>query len=159
MSQPALFEIQGLRAATAEGDVEILKGVDLRVDEGEVHALMGPNGSGKSTLANVVLGSPEYVITQGRILFKGDDITDWPIDVRGKAGLFLAFQYPQEVPGVSVLNFLRQSLSARKGIVWAGVGAAIAFFIAKLVTGGRVPEDIEREGLDLGEHGERAYNY
>ena len=116
MSQPALFEIQGLRAATAEGDVEILKGVDLRVDEGEVHALMGPNGSGKSTLANVVLGSPEYVITQGRILFKGDDITDWPIDVRGKAGLFLAFQYPQEVPGVSVLNFLRQSLSARKGI-------------------------------------------
>ena len=77
---------------------------------------MGPNGSGKSTLANALLGSPEYEVTAGRILFKGDDITDWGPDVRGKAGMFLAFQYPQAIPGVSVLNFLRQALSARKGI-------------------------------------------
>jgi Fe-S cluster assembly ATP-binding protein len=77
---------------------------------------MGPNGSGKSTLASVLLGSPEYVVTAGSIRFRGEDITEWPTDVRGKAGIFLAFQYPQEIAGVSVLNFLRQSLSARKGI-------------------------------------------
>ena len=120
MADAPLFEIAGLRARTVEGPadsrVEILTGVDLVVGEGEVHALMGPNGSGKSTLANVLLGSPEYEITAGTIRFRGEDITDWPPDVRGKAGIFLAFQYPQEIPGVSVLNFLRQSLSARKGI-------------------------------------------
>ena len=77
---------------------------------------MGPNGSGKSTLATTLLGSPEYEVTAGRILFKGDDITTWDTEVRGKAGLFLAFQYPQQVQGVSVINFLRQALSARKGI-------------------------------------------
>jgi Fe-S cluster assembly ATP-binding protein len=95
---------------------DILRGVDLTVGRGEVHALMGPNGSGKSTLASTLLGSPEYEVTGGRIHFKGDDITDWPADVRGKSGMFLAFQYPQEFAGVSVLNFLRQALSARKGI-------------------------------------------
>jgi Fe-S cluster assembly ATP-binding protein len=116
MSTAPLFEIIGLHAATTEGGVEILKGLDLTVDAGEVHALMGPNGSGKSTLASVLLGSPEYEVTAGSIKFRGEDITEWPADVRGKAGIFLAFQYPQEIPGVSVLNFLRQSLSARKGI-------------------------------------------
>ena len=83
---------------------------------GEVHALMGPNGSGKSTLANTLMGATDYEITAGRIRFKGDDITDWDADVRGKAGVFLAFQYPEEIPGVSVINFLRQALSARRGI-------------------------------------------
>jgi Fe-S cluster assembly ATP-binding protein len=76
---------------------------------------MGPNGSGKSTLASTLLGSPEYQVTSGQIRFKGDDITEWGTDDRGKAGLFLAFQYPQAIPGVSVINFLRQALSARKG--------------------------------------------
>ena len=113
MSEP-LFTIEGLRV-TVEG-VEILKGVDLTVNRGEVHALMGPNGSGKSTLANTLLGHPDYQVTAGRILFKGDDVTELPSDVRGKAGLFLAFQYPEEIPGVSVVQFLRQALSARKGI-------------------------------------------
>ncbi|MXW76530.1 MAG: Fe-S cluster assembly ATPase SufC [Acidimicrobiaceae bacterium] len=116
MTTVPLFEIDGLHASTVEGDIEILKGIDLQVGVGEVHALMGPNGSGKSTLANVILGSPEYQVTAGSIRFRGEDVTEWPTDVRGKAGLFLAFQYPQEIPGVSVLNFLRQSLSARKGI-------------------------------------------
>ncbi|MBT5138289.1 MAG: Fe-S cluster assembly ATPase SufC [Acidimicrobiaceae bacterium] len=116
MSEVPLFEIKGLYASTVEGGIEILKGVDLAVGIGEVHALMGPNGSGKSTLASVLLGSPEYEVTGGSIHFRGEDVTEWPADVRGKAGLFLAFQYPQEIPGVSVLNFLRQSLSARKGI-------------------------------------------
>ncbi len=77
---------------------------------------MGPNGSGKSTLASTLLASPEYEVTHGRILYKGDDITDWPTDERAKAGMFLAFQYPQEIAGVSVIQFLRQALSARKGI-------------------------------------------
>jgi Fe-S cluster assembly ATP-binding protein len=111
-----LFAIDDLRAAPAEdGAAEILKGVDLTIGPGEIHALMGPNGSGKSTLASTLLGSPEYRVTGGSVRFKGDDITDWPTDVRAKAGMFLAFQYPQEIAGVSVLNFLRQALSARKG--------------------------------------------
>ncbi len=110
-----LFEVRDLHASTTDG-VEILRGVDLVVDHGEVHALMGPNGSGKSTLASVLLGSPEYVVTSGSVRFRGDEITEWTADVRGRAGIFLAFQYPLEITGVSVINFLRQSLSARKGI-------------------------------------------
>jgi Fe-S cluster assembly ATP-binding protein len=116
MSTP-LFAIEDLHVSTVVDDpVEILRGVDLEIGAGEVHALMGPNGSGKSTLASTLLGSPEYQVTSGRIRFRGDDVTEWPTDVRAKAGMFLAFQYPQEIQGVSVLNFLRQALSARKGI-------------------------------------------
>ncbi|MBV9284550.1 MAG: Fe-S cluster assembly ATPase SufC, partial [Acidimicrobiia bacterium] len=100
----------------ATDEHEILRGVDLTISRGEIHALMGPNGSGKSTLANSLLGNPDYQVTAGRILFKGEDVTTWPTDVRGKSGMFLAFQYPQEIPGVSVINFLRQALSGRKGI-------------------------------------------
>jgi Fe-S cluster assembly ATP-binding protein len=118
-----LFRIEGLHARPADPDAaetgtgpEILRGIDLSIERGEVHALMGPNGSGKSTLANVLLANPEYQVTAGRLLFEGDDITGWPTDVRAKAGLFLAFQYPQEIAGVSVIQFLRQALSARKGI-------------------------------------------
>jgi Fe-S cluster assembly ATP-binding protein len=113
-----LFRIEDLHARPAEppGAAEIVRGVDLVVRPGEVHALMGPNGSGKSTLASVLLANPEYEVTKGRLWFKGDDVTDWPTDVRAKSGLFLGFQYPQEIPGVSVIQFLRQALSARKGI-------------------------------------------
>ena len=110
-----LFEISDLHASTTDG-APILRGIDLVVDRGEAHAIMGPNGSGKSTLASVLLGSPEYLVTGGSARFRGDDITDWSTDVRGKAGIFLAFQYPLEIAGVSVINFLRQALSARKGI-------------------------------------------
>jgi len=113
-----LLQIEGLRARPTgvAGASDILQGVDLTVAAGEVHALMGPNGSGKSTLASTLLASPEYEVTGGRIVFEGDDVTDWDTEIRGKAGMFLAFQYPQQVQGVSVINFLRQALSARKGI-------------------------------------------
>ncbi len=113
-SEP-IFEVTDLHASATDG-VEILRGVDLVVHPGEIHALMGPNGSGKSTLASVLLGSPEYEVTSGSVRFRGDEITDWSPDVRGKAGIFLAFQYPLEIAGVSVINFLRQALSARKGL-------------------------------------------
>jgi Fe-S cluster assembly ATP-binding protein len=109
-----LFEVNDLHVVVEE--TEILKGVDLVLNQGEIHALMGPNGSGKSTLANTLLGNPDYRVTGGRILFKGEDITTWPTDVRGKAGMFLAFQYPEEIAGVPVIQFLRQALSARKGL-------------------------------------------
>jgi len=114
MSGAPLFEIEDLHVS-ADGN-EILRGVDLTIGVGEIHALMGPNGSGKSTLAGALLGSPDYEVTKGRIRYKGDDITKWGPDERGKAGVFLAFQYPQTIAGVSVINFLRQALSARKGI-------------------------------------------
>ena len=93
-------------------DKEILRGVNLTVRQGETHALMGPNGSGKSTLANVIMGHPKYVVTQGEILFKGVNILELSADKRARMGLFLAFQYPSSVPGVTVANFLRRALEA-----------------------------------------------
>jgi len=113
MSDQPLLVVDDLRASV-EG-TEILKGVSLTVDRGQIHALMGPNGSGKSTLANVLMGHPAYVVTGGRIYFKGDDVTKLTPDKRGQAGMFLAFQYPEEIPGVSVVNFLRAALSNRTG--------------------------------------------
>ena len=106
--------VAGLRASV--DGVEVLRGVDLEVAAGEVHALMGPNGSGKSTLANALLGSGAYEVTRGSIRFKGEDITALPTDERAARGLFLGFQHPEEIPGVSVLNFLRQAMAVRKGI-------------------------------------------
>jgi len=95
-------------------DKEILRGVNLTVRQGETHALMGPNGSGKSTLANVIMGHPKYVVTQGEILFKGVNILELSADKRARMGLFLAFQYPSSVPGVTVANFLRRALEAKR---------------------------------------------
>jgi Fe-S cluster assembly ATP-binding protein len=106
------LEIRNLHVRIEER--EILKGVDLTIDRGEVHALMGPNGSGKSTLANTLLGHPSYEITEGSIAFKGEDITEAEPHERAKAGLFLAFQYPVAIPGVSVANFLRMAINAKR---------------------------------------------
>jgi Fe-S cluster assembly ATP-binding protein len=109
----ATLEVQGLHVEV-EGK-EILNGIDLVVPQGEVHAIMGPNGSGKSTLANVIMGRSTYTITAGKILFKGQDITPLTPDRRAQMGLFLAFQYPTEIPGVSVVNFLRSAYNSVKG--------------------------------------------
>jgi len=111
-----LLRVADLHAKAVEGDHEILRGFSLTVQEGEVHAIMGPNGSGKSTLANVLLASPAYEVTGGTVAYKGDDISALSTTERAKLGIFLGFQYPQEISGVSVLQFLRQALSARKGI-------------------------------------------
>jgi Fe-S cluster assembly ATP-binding protein len=113
MASSPLLTIEGLHARA--GDTEIIKGLDLTVDRGEIHALMGPNGSGKSTLASVLMGQPSYEVTAGRILYNGEDIAEWTPDERGRAGMFLGFQYPEEIPGVSVVNFLRTALSNRTG--------------------------------------------
>ena len=109
-----LLEIENLHASV--GGVEILKGVDLTVAQGEIHALMGPNGSGKSTLASVLMGSPTFEITEGRVLYKGRDIAEDDPTTRGQNGMFLAFQHPEAIPGVSVIQFLRQALSNRTGV-------------------------------------------
>jgi Fe-S cluster assembly ATP-binding protein len=109
----ATLEIRGLEVSVEGKD--ILKGIDLLVRQGETHALMGPNGSWKSTLANVLMGRPGYVITGGQILFKGEDISKLTADKRAERGLFLAMQYPVEIPGVSIVNFLRTAYKNVKG--------------------------------------------
>jgi Fe-S cluster assembly ATP-binding protein len=107
----ALLEIKNLHVALEDG-TEIVKGVDLAVDTSQVHAIMGPNGSGKSTLAYALMGHPAYQITEGQILLDGEDITEAEADVRAHRGLFLAFQYPHAVPGVTVTSFLRSAINA-----------------------------------------------
>ena len=90
---------------------QILKGFSLNINPGEVHAIMGPNGSGKSTLANVVMGNPVYEVTEGSVIFEGEDITEEPVDNRAKLGMFLAFQYPESIPGVTIVNMLKTALT------------------------------------------------
>jgi Fe-S cluster assembly ATP-binding protein len=107
----ALLELKNLHVALEDG-TEIVKGVDLAVNADEVHAIMGPNGSGKSTLAYALMGHPAYEITDGQILFDGEDVTEMEADERAQRGLFLAFQYPHAVPGVTVTSFLRSAINA-----------------------------------------------
>jgi Fe-S cluster assembly ATP-binding protein len=113
MAEP-LLKIVNLHAEIAEQGTEILRGVDLEINEGEIHAIMGPNGSGKSTLSKVISGHPAYEVTDGEILFRGESVLDMEPDERAKAGIFLAFQYPVEIPGVSIANFLRTALNSRR---------------------------------------------
>src|SRR3954451_4898103 len=108
----ALLEIKNLHVSHEETGREIVKGVDLAVDSGQVHAIMGPNGSGKSTLAYALMGHPAYEITEGEILFDGENLVEMVADERAQRGLFLAFQYPHAVPGVTVTNFLRSAINS-----------------------------------------------
>ena len=109
----ALFEIDDLRVSVE--DKQIVKGLSLTLRPGEVHAIMGPNGSGKSTLANTIMGHPRYSVDGGSVRMDGDEMLDLSPDERARAGLFLAFQYPTDIPGVSMINFLRRAVSARRG--------------------------------------------
>lgn len=108
----AALEVKNLHVSVE--DQHILKGVDLLIKQGEIHALMGPNGSGKSTLAYTLAGHPFYEPTAGQVIFEGEDLLEMEPDARSRAGLFLAFQYPVSIPGVTVANFLRQALNARR---------------------------------------------
>ena len=107
-----MLKIENLQVKLEEEDKQILKGVSLEIPAGQVHAIMGPNGSGKSTLAYALMGHPAYVITEGQILFDGDDVTEVGADERAQRGLFLAFQYPHAIPGVTVTSFLRSAINA-----------------------------------------------
>jgi len=130
----SVLEIKNLQVSvlTDAGNKEILRGVDLTIRSGETHAIMGPNGSGKSTLAYSIAGHPKYIITEGSVTLDGADVLEMSVDERAKAGLFLAMQYPVEVPGVSVSNFLRTAVTAIRGEApkvrtWVGeVKAAMA---------------------------------
>ena len=114
MSDAPILRIEGLEAKVAEEDLGILKGVDLEIRKGEIHAIMGPNGSGKSTLAKVLAGHPGYEATAGAVTFRGEDLLALETDERSQAGVFLAFQYPVEIPGVSIANFLRTAVQAHQ---------------------------------------------
>ena len=113
MSDTSILTITGLRAKVIDEDLDILMGVDLEIRPGQIHTIMGPNGSGKSTLAKVLAGHPDYEVTGGDVVFNGQSILDLEPNERALAGMFLAFQYPTEIPGVSIANFLRTALQAR----------------------------------------------
>lgn len=113
MSTAPAFVIDGLRASIE--DKEILKGIHLAINGGEVHAIMGPNGTGKSTLASALMGHPKYEVTGGSVTIDGEDVLEMEVDERARAGLFLAMQYPSEIPGVTNADFLRSAINARRG--------------------------------------------
>lgn len=108
----SLLSIRNLHANI--GDREILKGVNLEINKGEVHSIMGPNGNGKSTLAGIIAGNPKYTVTQGEVIYKGKNILDMPVDVRANEGIFLGFQYPVEIPGVTITNFMRTAVNEQR---------------------------------------------
>jgi len=111
MSTP-LLKIDNLHAVIADDGTEILRGVDLEIGTGEIHAIMGPNGSGKSTLSKVLSGHPAYEVTEGEVWYQGRNLLELEVDERARAGIFLAFQYPVEIPGVSIANFMRTAMQA-----------------------------------------------
>ncbi len=146
-----MLEIKNLHARIADGR-EILKGVDLDVKAGEVHAIMGPNGSGKSTLAGVLTGKPGYTVTQGQVLYQGSDLLALEPDERARAGVFLAFQYPVEIPGVNNMYFLRAALNAgrkQRGESELDAGQFLKTVRAKLKLLD-IGEDLLQRGVNVG---------
>src|SRR6266516_3182472 len=150
----ALLELKNLHVALEDG-TPIVKGVDLAVDANQVHAVMGPNGSGKSTLAYALMGHPAYQITEGQIFFDGDDVTELGADERAQRGLFLAFQYPHAVPGVTVTSFMRSAINAVRKARAGGVDdpVAIAEFRQEMLAQMerlRIPRELAQRYLNDG---------
>jgi Fe-S cluster assembly ATP-binding protein len=145
-----LLEVKDLHAGI-DGK-EILKGLNLRVDKGEVHAIMGPNGSGKSTLSHVIAGKPGYDVTAGEILFKGEDLLEMAPDERAAKGVFLAFQYPVEIPGVATMTFLRTALNAQRKARGESEYSTPDFLKKVRDVAGKlnIPQDMLRRGVNVG---------
>jgi Fe-S cluster assembly ATP-binding protein len=146
----ALLEVKGLKVQVE--DNEILHGLDLTVNPGEVHAIMGPNGSGKSTLSHVIAGKPGYDVTAGEILFRGEDLLEMSADERAAKGVFLAFQYPVEIPGVTTMNFLRTALNSQRK-ARGEAELLVPDFLKKVreVAGSlNIPMDMLKRGVNVG---------
>ncbi|WP_027571437.1 Fe-S cluster assembly ATPase SufC [Bradyrhizobium sp. WSM1743] len=146
----ALLEIRDLHVGVE--DREIIRGLHLSVHAGEVHAIMGPNGSGKSTLSHVIAGKPGYEVTDGQILFKGEDLLEMEPDERAAKGVFLAFQYPVEIPGVTTMNFLRAALNARRKARNQQEFSTPAFLkrVREVAGSLNIPQDMIKRGVNVG---------
>jgi Fe-S cluster assembly ATP-binding protein len=146
----ALLEVKGLKVQVE--DNEILHGLDLTVNQGEVHAIMGPNGSGKSTLSHVIAGKPGYDVTAGEILFKGENLLEMEPDERAAKGVFLAFQYPVEIPGVATMTFLRTALNAQRKARGESEYSTPDFLKKVRDVAGKlnIPQDMLRRGVNVG---------
>jgi Fe-S cluster assembly ATP-binding protein len=146
----ALLEVKDLHVGVE--DREILHGLSLTVNEGEVHAIMGPNGSGKSTLSHVIAGKPGYEVTQGQILFRGEDLLSMEPDERAAKGVFLAFQYPVEIPGVATMNFLRTALNAQRKARGEAEYSTPDFLkkVREVAKSLNIPQDMLKRGVNVG---------
>ncbi|CEG08172.1 putative ATP-dependent transporter SufC [Afipia felis] len=146
----ALLEVKGLKVQVE--DNEILHGLDLTVNEGEVHAIMGPNGSGKSTLSHVIAGKPGYDVTGGEILFKGENLLEMEPNERAAKGVFLAFQYPMEIPGVATMTFLRTALNAQRKARGESEFSTPDFLkkVKEVAARLSIPQDMLKRGVNVG---------